>query len=394
MAISLSRRAERIVQADIRAMSIECEKVNGINLAQGVCDTEVPGIVSDGASKAIYAGVNSYTRYDGLSELRNAVADKLLSYNRVKANPETEITISAGSTGAFYCACLALLNPGDEVVLFEPFYGYHLNTLMAVEAVPVFVNMTPPKWEFDPAELRRAIGPRTKAIMINTPCNPSGKVFSKEELLTIAEIAREKNLIVFTDEIYEYILYDNREHISPGSLPEMEDRVVTISGFSKTFSITGWRIGYSVADENTARMIGYLNDLVYVCAPAPLQSGTAAGIRGLGPEFYTQMREEYQTKRDMLCDALTRNGLTPYVPEGAYYVLADVSILPGANSKDRAMYLLKKTGVASVSGDAFFSGSQGRNLVRFCFAKKESDLKAACERFALLHREEAVSARR
>jgi aminotransferase len=385
MAISISHRAERIVQAEIRAMSVECERVGGINLAQGVCDTEVPAIVRKGAQDAMEAGINSYTRFDGLATLRTAIAEKLKAFNGITADPETQITVSAGSTGSFYCACLALLNPGDEVVLFEPYYGYHLNTLLAAELSPVYVNMRPPEWQFDIAELRAAITPRTRAIMINSPGNPSGKVFTRSELRSIAAVAEEHDLLIFTDEIYEYILYDGLKHISPGALPEMAHRTVTISGFSKTFSITGWRIGYSVAPEKLAKMIGYLNDLIYVCAPAPLQMGVAAGIRGLGADFYANMQAEYQHKRDKLCLALQQSGLTPYRPQGAYYILADVSRLPGQSSKEKAMHLLRTTGIATVPGDSFFSRDQGRNLTRFCFAKTQADIDEACQRLARLN---------
>lgn len=306
MSLSLSKRAEGIVQAEIRVMSIECEKVQGINLAQGVCDTEVPLAVRRGAQAAMDAGVNSYTRFDGLAELRKAIAAKMQTYNGIVADPESEVTVSAGSTGAFYCACLALLDPGDEVILFEPYYGYHVNTLLAVEAVPTYVMLHPPEWAFDPTELERAVMPRTRGIMVNTPANPSGKVFTRRELEWIAEAAQRHDLFVFTDEIYEYFLYDGCKHISPGSLPGMAERTITISGFSKTFSITGWRIGYSVSDARWARMIGYMNDLVYVCAPAPLQMGVAAGIEELPADFYQGLIAEYARKRDRICTALRR----------------------------------------------------------------------------------------
>lgn len=386
MALSLSARAARIVQSEIRAMSIECEKVGGINLAQGVCDTEVPLPVRRGAQRAIDAGVNSYTRYDGLKELREAIAAKMRAYNGIDADPETEITVSAGSTGAFYCACLALLNPGDEVILFEPYYGYHLNTILAVEAVPTYVTMHPPDWSFDPEDLERVATERTKGIVVNTPANPSGKVFSRDELVAILEFARRHDLFVFTDEIYEYFLYDGRTHISPGSLPGAWERTITISGFSKTYSITGWRIGYSVCQSRWAQMIGYMNDLIYVCAPAPLQCGAASGIRELTPEFYTELAREYTSKRDRICEALDKAGLTPYVPQGAYYVLADASRLPGSNSKDRAMHLLEAVGVASVPGEAFFHGSEGDTLLRFCFAKNDAELDEACRRIERLRK--------
>ncbi len=384
MTLKLSKRSDRIAQAEIRAMSIECEKVGGINLAQGVCDTPVPAPVLKGAAQALYDGVNSYTRFDGLAELRRAIAAKLAGYNHLVADPDTEITVSAGSTGAFYCACLALLDPGDEVILFEPFYGYHLNTLLAADAVPAYVTMRPPDWSFTPADLQRAITPRTRAIMVNTPANPSGKVFTRAEIEWIADLARRHDLFVFTDEIYEYFVYDGRRHFSPGALPDLADRTISISGFSKTYSITGWRIGYSVARPQWARMIGYINDLVYVCAPAPLQMGAAAGLQELDPGFYRQLASEYQQKRDQICGVLDRAGLRPYVPEGAYYVLSDVSRLPGGSSKQKAMYLLSATGVACVPGDSFFHAADGRNLVRFCFAKESAELDEACNRLQLL----------
>lgn len=380
MPLQISNRAERIVQAEIRAMSIECEKVGGINLAQGVCDTEVPLPVRVGAKEAIDAGVNSYTRYDGLKELRGAIAEKMRDYNGITADPETEIVVSAGSTGAFYCACLALLNPGDEVILFEPYYGYHVNTLLAVEAIPSYVTMQPPDWTFTPEDLERAITPRTRGIVVNTPANPSGKVFSHTELEWIADVAHRHDLFVFTDEIYEYFVYDGRAHVSPGALPGMKERTIMISGFSKIFSITGWRIGYSVSDACWAQIIGYMNDLVYVCAPAPLQYGVAVGAQELKPKFYRELCSQYAKKRDRICEALERTGFHPFIPQGAYYVLADVSRLPGATSKEKAMSLLSRTGVASVPGEAFFHGSDGKSLVRFCFAKSDAELEEACRR--------------
>jgi aminotransferase len=382
--LSYGNRAALIAQSEIRAMSIECEKAGGINLAQGVCDTEVPLAVRKGAQSAIDAGVNSYTRFDGITKLREAIARKMTEYNNITVDPETQITVSAGSTGAFYCACLALLNPGDEVILFEPYYGYHVNTLQAVEAVPAYVTLKAPGWTFTKNDLERAVTPRTKGIMVNTPANPSGKVFTAAELQWVADFAIRHDLFVFTDEIYEYFLYDNRRHVSPGSLPEIADRTITISGYSKTFSITGWRIGYSVSAVRWAQMIGYMNDLIYVCAPAPLQYGVAVGIEELHAGFYRDLCGDYQQKRDQICRALQRAGLSPSVPEGAYYVLADASRLPGLGSKEKAMHLLASTGVASVPGEAFFHGTDGKNFLRFCYAKTEHELEQACERIERL----------
>ena len=379
-----NQRMERLAQSEIRAMTQACARVNGINMAQGVCDTGVPPVVAQGAQRAIDLGVNIYTRYDGLPELRQAIAKKLAADNHLTVDPEQEVTVSAGATGSFHCACLALLNPGDEVIVFEPYYAYHISALVAVEAVPLVVPMHPPDWTFSPEDVRNAVTDRTRAIVLNTPGNPSGKVFSREELEWIADLARRHDLFVFTDEIYEYFLFDGRCHISMATLPEMAERTITIGGYSKTFSITGWRIGYSAAQAKWAQLIGAMNDLLYVCAPAPLQYGVAKGIEELPPSFYRQLAQEYQKKRDRFCRALSQAGLLPAVPQGAYYVLADVSRLPGATGKERAMYLLERTGVAGVPGEAFFSSRTGHRFVRFCFAKTEDDLAEACERLSRL----------
>ena len=382
--MTLSRRSRFITQSEIRVMSVECERVGGINLAQGVCDTELPLPVGAGAKQGIDQGRNSYTRADGIAELRRAISVKLRGYNHIEADPDTQIVVSAGATGAFYCACLALLNPGDEVILFEPYYGYHLNTLLAAEALPAYVTMKAPDWTFSPEDLERAVGPNTRGILVNTPANPSGKVFTAEETRWIADFATRHDLIVFTDEIYEYFLYDGRLHLSPGSLPGMAERTVTISGFSKTYSITGWRIGYSVSNPLWTEMIAYMNDLVYVCAPSPLQAGVAAGLSELSAGFYEHLGMEYRAKRDLISAALERSGLTPCSPQGAYYILADASRLPGETSKEKAMFLLERTGVATVPGGAFYHNREGENLLRFCYAKTDAELSEACRRLQRL----------
>ena len=381
--LKLSRKAAGIAQSEIRIMSVECEKVRGINLAQGICDTEVPEPVQRAAIEAIRSRQNSYTRLDGVANLRRAIAQKMREYNRVEADPEREVVVSAGSTGAFYSTCVALLNPGDEIIVFEPYYGYHVNTLRALECEPVYITLHPPEWIFCREHLENAVTPKTRAIIVNTPSNPSGKVFSREELEFIAQVAIQNDLFVITDEIYEYFLYDQNQHLSPASLPGMADRTITISGFSKTYSITGWRIGYAVCDARWAHSIGYFHDLAYICAPSPFQHGVAAGLEQLKPEFYRELAKEYRAKRDLLCTTLEQIGLAPYWPQGSYYVLADGSSLPGSNSKEKAMYLLANAGIASVPGEAFFDGG-GRNLLRFCFAKTDSDLQEACRRLSRL----------
>jgi aminotransferase len=365
-------------------MSIECDRMGGINLSQGVCDTEVPAIVRRAAQEAMDKGVNTYTRYDGLDELREAIALKQKRFTGMEFDPQGEIVVSGGATGAFYCACLALLNPGDEVILFEPYYGYHVSTLVATQGVPVYVRTLPPDWGFEYEDLERVRTSRTRAIMVNTPSNPSGKVFGREDLEIIARFARAHDLFVFTDEIYEHFVYDGYEHIPPVALPGMAERTITISGLSKTFSITGWRIGYCICDSRWAQSIGYFNDLVYVCAPAPLQMGVARGLLELAPDYYQGLSNDFRSKRDRLCTALAEVNLHPYVPRGAYYILADISRLPGETSKERAMYLLRETGVASVPGEAFYHDSSGEALARFCFAKEDGVLEEACSRLARL----------
>ena len=380
----INQRMALLAHSEIRAMTQACVQAKGLNMAQGVCDTPAPPVVLRAAAQAMEQGKNVYSRFDGLSELRQAIAKKLAQYNGIVADPETDVTVSAGATGAFHCACLALLNPGDEVIIFEPYYQYHISALLAVEAVPVMVKMRAPDWAFFPAEVERAITPRTKAIIVNSPGNPSGKVFSRQELESIAAITQQHDLFVFTDEIYEYFLYDGRTHVSLATLPGMADRTITIGGYSKTFSITGWRIGYSVAAARWAQAIGAMNDLLYVCAPTPLQAGVAVGIQELPDSFYRDLAHDYQRKRDRFCQALARAGLTPSIPQGAYYVLADTSRLPGTTGKERAMCLLERIGLAGVPGEAFFSGSDGKQFIRFSYAKTDADIDEACSRIAKL----------
>ncbi len=377
--LQLSKIAPSVIQSEIRAMSVLCENVGGINLAQGICDTDLPNPVAEGAIDAIHHGHNIYTRLDGIAPLREAIADKLQSYNGLTVDPVKQVLVTSGATGALYASLLALLNPGDEVLLFEPFYGYHVSTLIALRMKPVFVPLSAPDWSLDLDALRSAVTPRTRAIILNTPSNPSGKIFSRAESEALAALALEHDLFVLTDEIYEYFLYDGNRHLSLATLPGMADRTITISGLSKTFSITGWRIGYLAAAPQWIAAIGYFHDLTYVCAPAPLQHGAAAGLRQLtDAAFYGQLSSDYQAKRDELCYALTDAGLPPSIPAGAYYVLADATRVAGATARDKARSLLQSTSIAAVAGSAFFRPGHGEHLLRFCFGKKPADLTRAC----------------
>lgn len=382
--LRLSQIAPHAVQSEIRSMTVECDRLGGVNLAQGVCDTELPAPVEQRAIEAIREGYNIYTRLDGIAPLREAIARKLARDNGMQADPEGEILVTSGATGGLYATVLALLDPGDEVIVFEPFYGYHLNTLLAQRVNPIAVPLELNTWALDLDQLRKAITPKTRAILVNTPSNPCGKVFSRAELEAIAHLAEEHDLFIFADEIYEYFVFDGAEseraeHISPASLPGMSERTITISGLSKTFSITGWRIGYLAASRKWTGAIGYFHDLTYVCSPSPFQYGAAAGLMELPLSFYQGLSTEYQAKRDKLCNALTAAGLTPSIPAGAYYVLADVSRLHGATAKEKARTLLRESGVAAVAGTAFFTEGRGENLLRFCFAKRDADLERACD---------------
>ncbi|MDE7212193.1 MAG: pyridoxal phosphate-dependent aminotransferase [Lachnospiraceae bacterium] len=373
-------RFDFLRKSEIREMSIECDRAGGINLSQGICDFMLEDILLDSAYGAMKDGFNHYTRHDGEEILRRAIAKKSKHYNGITADEKKNIIITCGATGALFCVCTALFSPGDEIILFEPFYGYHEYTLLSLGMKPVYVKLSPPKWEICLEELEKKITSRTKAIIINTPLNPTGKVFTKEELEKLSMVCKKHDLLAITDEIYEYILYDGLQHVSPASIRSFEDRVITISGYSKTFSITGWRIGYCICPERFAQKIGYIADLLYVCAPAPLQIAVAKAIEYLDDSFYEKMREKFEKKRKMICDTLTQVNLTPIIPQGAYYVMADISTLPGRTGKERVMYLLEKTGVAAVPGEAFFHNAQeGYRLARFCFAKDDDVLSRACE---------------
>jgi len=378
--LRLSELAPGALQSEIRAMSVECDRIGGINLAQGICDTPVPPQVEEAAIRAIREGHNIYTRLDGITGLRQAIAAKQLRDAGLEYDPESEVLVSSGATGGFHAAAMALLNPGDEVLLFEPFYGYHVSTLKAMRVAPVFVALAEPDWALDVDALRAAITPRTRGLVLNTPANPSGKVFSLPELEAIAEIVIEHDLFLITDEIYEYFVYGDARHISPATLPGMKERTIVISGFSKTFSVTGWRLGYVTASARWLGAMAYFHDLTYVCAPSALQHAAAAGREKLGPEFYRQLAHDHESKRGRILSALRHAGFTPSVPAGAYYVLARAAHLPGKTAAEKARALLSQTGVASVAGSAFFRPGRGEDLLRFCFAKKDHDLDEACER--------------
>jgi aminotransferase len=378
--LTLSELAPVTYQSEIRAMTVECDRIGGINLAQGVCDTPVPAVVEAAAIQAIRDGENIYTRCDGIDRLRKAIAAKQRRDYGLEYDAEREVLVASGATGGLHAAAMALLNPGDEVIVFEPFYGYHVHTLKCLRVKPVLVALAEPDWQLDIGALRAAVTPRTRAILLNTPANPSGKIFTRPELEAVAQLVLEHNLFLITDEIYEYFVYEGARHICPATLEGMRERTIVISGFSKTYSVTGWRVGYAVADARWMPAMAHFHDLTYVCSPAPLQHAAAAGLEQLPPSFYTQLAAEYQGKRERLVGALTDAGMEPQVPAGAYYILARAAHLPGKTAAEKARNLLKATGVAAVAGTAFFRPGRGENLLRFCFAKQDAELDEACAR--------------
>ncbi|WKJ92352.1 pyridoxal phosphate-dependent aminotransferase [Methylomonas montana] len=383
MNFPIAHRIADLRPSDIRLMTKECERVGGINLGQGLGDLPTPPLVRDGAIKAILDGQNTYTPSEGVTPLRLAIAEKLKRDNGLEVDPENEIVISNGTTGAFAATLTALLNPGDGIILLEPYYGYHLNTILLQGLEPQFLTLTPPEFSLDEAALNAAVRSNTKAMVLCTPSNPSGKMFSAAELAIVERVAEQHNLLIISDEIYEYITYDGRQHISPATVGRLAERTVSIMGFSKTFSITGWRLGYAVAKAPLANAINLVNDLLYVCAPSPLQYGAAAGLQAT-PEYFQHLRAEYQRKRDIICEGLNDAGLTPLVPQGAYYVLASIDHLGFPDAKTASINLLEQTGVASVPGSSFYQSRAGESLIRFCFAKDDATLREAVARLRKL----------
>lgn len=375
----LSNRLADMQQSEIRNMTRECERVGGINLGQGLGDLPTPPLVAEGAIQAIRDRRSTYSFPEGALELRELIARKLQRDNGIHADPLREIVVTVGSTGGFTCTLMGLLNPGDGVILLEPYYGYHLNAAILAGMVPQFVTLDPPDFAIDEQRLRAAIRPNTRAIVLCTPSNPSGKMYGESDYRMLDRICAEHDLLLITDEIYEYIIYDGRRHVCPATVGNLRERTVTLMGLSKTFSITGWRMGYAVAREPLARAITLANDLFFVCAPTPLQHGVAQGFTS-PPEFFAKLKADYQRKRDILCEGLADAGLKPIVPQGAYYVLAEIGHLGFPNAKAAAMALLEESKVASVPGTAFYQSSTGETLLRFCFAKEDDVLHEAARR--------------
>ncbi|NND72589.1 MAG: pyridoxal phosphate-dependent aminotransferase [Rhodothermales bacterium] len=381
----LATRTDALEQSGIRAISKLINEVDGINLGQGICDMPVPTPIKSAAHAAIDGDESIYSHFAGVRELRSRIAAKIRTYNKIPIESEENIVVSVGSTGAFVTAMMALLNPGDEVLLFEPYYGYHKHIIELIGGSVTYAPIDMSTYSVDFNQVREAISENTKAILITTPANPSGKVWSHEECLNILSIAHELDLYIITDEIYEYMLYDGAEHLSIASMPTAYDRTITLSGFSKTYNMTGWRLGYAVAPTHIAEKMGLINDLVYICAPTPLQHALVAAF-DMSESYYSDLRAAYLEKRNMMCDTLERCGFNLVRPQGSYYILADYSKLRQRfdgfdDDMSACKTLISMCGIGTVPGRSFFSDPQdGNDLLRFCYAKELDVLTEACKR--------------
>ncbi|HUQ41205.1 MAG TPA: aminotransferase class I/II-fold pyridoxal phosphate-dependent enzyme [Candidatus Limnocylindrales bacterium] len=375
----LARRTEGFTESVIREMTRRSAIHDGINLAQGFPNFAAPSVVKDAAKRAIDADINQYAITWGSKSLRDALARTYGDLYAMQVDPETMLTVTCGATEAMISTLLAIVDPGDEVIVLEPFYENYGPDADIAGAKPVYVPLRPPDNTFDPEELRKAFSSRTKAIIVNTPNNPTGRVLTRAELDLIAELCIEYDAIAITDEIYEHIRYEG-PHIPIATLPGMFDRTVTISGASKTFSVTGWRVGWIVAPPELTAGIRKVHDFVTVGAPAPLQEAVAAGL-GMGRPYYDKLSTEYRARRDILVPALRDAGFEPRLPEGAYYVLCDIGSFGFDDDTAFAHWLVSKVGVAGVPGSSFYSRPElGRHLIRFTFCKTDDVLRAAAER--------------
>jgi len=387
----LSDKVSHFTESVIREMTRQAMLYNAVNLAQGFPDFSAPEEIKRAAQDSIAADVNQYAITWGAKNLRNAIARQMRVWQGITVDPEKEITVCCGSTEAMISTLLAVCNAGDEVVIFEPFYENYGPDSVLSGAKPKFVKLRPPKddtgeWTFDEKELRRAFDKHTKAIILNTPNNPTGKVFTRAELELIRDLCLEFNVLAITDEIYEHILYDGTHHISMASLDGMRDRTVTINGMSKTYSVTGWRVGWAVAPEKITNAIRKVHDFLTVGAPAPLQEAGAAAL-SLPPEYYLKLAEGYRVRRDQLVPALTVAGFRCFQPRGAYYVMTDISKFGYKDDVSFAKDLVQDVGVACVPGSSFYRDPRdGAKQVRFAFCKRPETLNEAARKLSKLGR--------
>ena len=384
-----SRKTSQFSESVIREMTRQAMRHGAVNLAQGFPDFPAPEEIKRAAQAAIDADVNQYAITWGARDLRNAVAAHTGKYQGLSVDPEAEITVCCGSTEAMIATLLAIVDAGDEVVIFEPFYENYGPDVILSDATPRFVKLRPPEseggeWWFDENELRAAFNSRTKAIIVNTPNNPTGKVFTRAELECIRDLCVEFDALAITDEIYEHILYDGAEHISLATVEGMRDRTVTINGMSKTFSVTGWRVGWAIAPPQLTSAIRKVHDFLTVGAAAPLQAAGAVAL-ALPESYFRGLSESYRKKRDLIVPVLQDAGFKTYIPRGAYYVMTDVSDFGYADDLTFARHLVQDIGVAVVPGSSFYRDpADGSQQVRFAFCKREETLLEAAKRLSKL----------
>ncbi len=377
-----SERAQSFTESVIRDMTRVCLKHNGVNLSQGFPDFAAPAEIKEAATKAIFADANQYAITWGTPALRQAIVDKFAAYNGVRMDSEKEVTVCCGSTECMIASLLAIVNPGEEVIVFEPFYENYGPDTILCGAQPRFITLHEPHWHFDETELTAAFNNKTKAIILNTPNNPTGKVFSREELEFIAALCRKWGVIAVTDEIYEHILYEGARHISMASLPGMRDQTITINSISKTYSLTGWRVGWAIAPAHLTGSIRKVHDFLTVGAAHPLQEAAAMALR-TGAGYYARLAEEYRERRDFLLSILEEAGFKTYRPKGAYYIMTDIAHFGFSDDVACAFHLVENIGVATVPGSTFYSRPErGRTKIRFAFPKKMETLREAAQRLA------------
>ena len=378
-----SKKATQFTESVIREMTRLNQLYGGVNLSQGFPDFPAPAAIKEAACAAINADVNQYAVTWGARPLREAIAREFTRRYGLEVIADEQVTVCCGTTEAMIATMMAIIDPGDEVVIFEPFYENYGPDAILSGATPRFVTLHAPDWTFDPDELAAAFNARTKAIIINTPNNPTGKVFSRDELEMIATLCRKWDAVAISDEIYEHIIYDGHQHIPIATLEGMADRTITLNGLSKTFSVTGWRVGWTISPPSLTGAIRKVHDFLTVGAPAPLQEAGAVAL-GFAEDYYTNLAAHYQTRRDALVEILERHHFTTYQPSGAYYIMTDISAFGFADDVEFARYLVKDVGVAAVPGGSFYKTGAGRTKLRFCFCKKDETLAEADRRLLKL----------
>lgn len=379
-----SQRAARIAESAIREVGRLCQRPGVINLAQGFPDFPAPDAIKEAATRAIHDDVNQYAITWGSSPLRQALSERYQALYGLAVDPATEVTVCCGSTEATVASVLALVDPGDEVVLFEPCYEAYLPALTLAGATPRYVKLHEPGFRMDPDELAAAFNQRTRAVLINTPGNPTGKVFTAEELSQIARLCQEWNVVAITDEIYELIVYDGHRHVPIATLDGMKERTITISSLSKTYSVTGWRVGWALAPPPLSGAIRKVHDFLTVGAAAPLQEAAAAALR-FPPDYYERFAEDYRARREILWHELDRAGFHCARPEGAYYLMTDVSRFGFQDAMAFVRHMIERVGVGALPGSSFYEhASTGAQKLRFAFCKREETLREAVSRLAML----------